>query len=259
MRFRFSIAGLIGLCLLALLHPMASARPKKPPEPPPPEAAEWVERFRSYYRHYDSFEASSGPYYGGTFEPNCHPRSPFMGKLQFEPWTLGVHLKHHDENLFFKHLYLAVRKLREPQDVIALFKAAKQKHNITGLLDTSSNPDASACSASYHYEVVIQSGPYVIAFDGTCNQMGTVFPYEVADVIDLLRSAGLPVAPELVYNRCGAIEINVTATDGIVAESKKRRKLYDHVLPQDREAAKQKARQSAPAAGTEASPPPPGK
>jgi hypothetical protein len=192
-----------------------------------PDAHIWAQRIRSHFRHFPTAEFASNPFYGGMFEPSCRQ---LQGTLRFEPWILGAHLQQPDENLFYRNLYLSVRKLATPADAIALWRRAAELN-----VGASSLPP---CSAAYHNEVLIQAGLWLFRLDGTCNQMKSLLVYEVADLVEIIRVAGLEPSPAIVLDRCGNVDVTIVPLAGVLADAQKTVKIYDHVLPRDRERAK---------------------
>lgn len=204
------------------------------------ESATWLQRIQDFYRHYDAVQLTDRPVYPGRFEPRC---DVMKGRLTFEPWTISLHLQKRgrDKDLFYSDLYLAVRKLRGTQDAMAVFAEAS-KRSVRG------NLDLPECMSSYHYDALIQAGQYLITVDASCSQLRTLFVYEVADVVRMLREAGLTVAACTVFNLCGVPELELVDTDWLLKEAKRPRRLYQHRLPDEREQVKQKAAAAVPPA-----------
>ena len=187
------------------------------------EADRWQKGIRSYYRHYKTIEVM--PSGLRTFSP-C--RNDTEKEFEFEPWTLWLRLSETDtdENLFYKHFRIGVRKVARGVDVVALYEKAKRR----------------GCPASYANEAVVQAGEYVFRLDATCGEMHSLLVYEVADLIDMIRSNGATPAARMIFDSCGNRDITVVPVDEVLQNGRKKRKFYGHQLPDDRDQKKASSR-----------------
>jgi hypothetical protein len=193
----------------------------------PTDGEAWTQRIRDHYRHFPSIEPvrQKSPW-PDAIVLHCGAEKP--RKLAVEPWGVQLRLKRPRKNLFFDWFDLTVRKLADPgTSALASYRAVAGRE---------------CHAASYAFEAILQTGPYLVTMNATCTQMKTLFPYEVADLLELVRAAGFGTPTELVYDRCGQPELSLARPEEIIAEARKQRRVYEHTLPSDRETAKAKTR-----------------
>lgn len=225
----------------------------------PPAATAWLARLRQYYVPHRDLRGGVSLEAPSNLVPSCRsdapgaPYKPWDEGFEFEPWSVGASVHFADENLFFKNLMISIGRLRADGDLIARWeKAAKRKgKGVAHAPDSHGEPDAvelpPPCPAMKSYMALLQVGRDVLRVDASCDDMKSLYPYELADLFEVATAGGEKPNAKMVVDYCGDMEIRIDDSASLATLKNKKRKTYgDHLMPDDREALKAKARAAKP-------------
>ncbi len=215
-----------------------------------PAATAWVDRLRAHNPHRD-VEAEIKPEASyESFFPLCRVGTDGKaGNLQhrtmrdgfeLEPWTVVATIRYNEENVFFRTLSVRIGRLAKDGDAMAPWKVAAHR-------DDTEFSGMPPCPSSYSNDGVFQVGRDIVHFSAGCRELRALYGYEIADLVSIATADGATPNPTVVANYCGSFAVSVEDLGDLRRQAVSRKKTYDgHVMPDDRDAVRLKARNPKP-------------